>query len=78
VPLLLAVSDNGAQMRSVSTREFMAGVAIAQQSGRPHTSQDQAWIETLFGHVKGKTHNTTRSASRENRVSTKPGAVLSA
>lgn len=24
---------------------------------------------------KGKTHNTTRSANRENRVSTKPGAV---
>ena len=24
---------------------------------------------------KGKTHNTTRSASRENRVSTKPGAA---
>jgi hypothetical protein len=28
--------------------------------------------------LQGKTHNTTRSASRENRVSTKPGAVLSA
>jgi hypothetical protein len=24
---------------------------------------------------KGKTHNTTRSANRENQVSTKPGAV---
>jgi putative transposase len=54
VPLLLAISDNGPQMRSVSTREFMAGVAIAQQFGRPHTPQDQAWIETLFGHVKGE------------------------
>ena len=41
-------------MRSHSTREFPAGVAIAQQSGRPHTPQDQAWIETLFGHVKGE------------------------
>jgi transposase InsO family protein len=29
-------------------------VAIAQQFGRPHTPQDQAWIETLFGHVKGE------------------------
>ncbi|MGO9500009.1 MAG: integrase core domain-containing protein [Streptosporangiaceae bacterium] len=54
LPLLLAISDNGPQMRSVSTREFMAGVAIAQQFGRPHTPQDQAWIETLFGHVKGE------------------------
>jgi len=54
VPLLLAISDNGPQMRSHSTREFLAGVAIAQQFGRPHTPQDQAWIETLFGHVKGE------------------------
>ncbi len=49
VPLLLAISDNGPQMRSHSTREFLAGVAIAQQFGRPHTPQDQTWIETLFG-----------------------------
>ena len=37
-----------------TTREIMAGVAIAQQSGRPHTLTDQAWIETLSGHVKGE------------------------
>jgi transposase InsO family protein len=54
LPLLLAISDNGPQMRSVSTREFLAGVAIAQQFGRPHTPEDQAWIETLFGHIKGE------------------------
>ncbi len=54
LPLLLAISDNGPQMRSHSTREFLAGVAIAQQFGRPHTPEDQAWIETLFGHVKGE------------------------
>jgi putative transposase len=34
IPLLLAISDNGPQMKSVSTREFLAGVAIAQQFGR--------------------------------------------
>jgi len=51
-PLLLAVSDNGPQMRSHTTREFMAAVAIAQHFGRPHTPTDQAWIETLFGHIK--------------------------
>ena len=41
-------------MRSHTTREFMAGVAIAQHFGRPYTPTDQAWIETLFGHVKGE------------------------
>jgi putative transposase len=53
LPLLLAISDNGPPMRSHTTREFLAGVAIAQQFGRPGTPTDQAWIETLFGHVKG-------------------------
>jgi transposase InsO family protein len=54
LPLLLTISDNGPQMRSVTTREFMAGVAIAQQFGRPYTPTDQAWIESLFGHVKAE------------------------
>ena len=27
--------------------------AIAQHFGRPGTPTDQAWIESLFGHVKG-------------------------
>lgn len=54
IPLLLVVSDNGPQMRSISTREFLAGCHIAQQFGRPHTPTDQAWIETLFGHIKGE------------------------
>lgn len=53
-PLLLAISDNGPQMRSHSTKEFLAGIAIATQFGRPGVPQDQAWIETLFGHVKGE------------------------
>jgi transposase InsO family protein len=51
-PILLAISDNGPQMTSGSTREFMALCAIAQHFGRPHTPTDQAWIETLFGHIK--------------------------
>lgn len=51
-PILLAVSDNGPQMRSGDTRAYMALMAIAQHHGRPHTPTDQAWIETLFGHVK--------------------------
>jgi putative transposase len=53
-PILLAVSDNGPQMRSGSTREFMALCAIAQHFGRPGTPTDQAWIESLFSHVKGE------------------------
>jgi putative transposase len=40
-------------MTSGSTREFLALCAIAQHFGRPGTPTDQAWIETLFGHVKG-------------------------
>jgi len=36
-PILLAVSDNGAQMTSGSTREFMALCVIAQHFGRPAT-----------------------------------------
>ena len=39
-------------MTSGSTREFMALCAIAQHFGRPGTPTDQAWIETLFGHIK--------------------------
>jgi putative transposase len=51
-PILLAVSDNGPQMTSGSTREFLALCAIAQHFGRPGTPTDQAWIESLNGHVK--------------------------
>jgi transposase InsO family protein len=53
-PILLAVSDNGPQMTSGSTREFMALCAIAQHFGRPHTPTDQAWIESLNGHLKAE------------------------
>jgi transposase InsO family protein len=53
-PILLAVSDNGAQMTSGSTREFMALCAIAQHFGRPGTPTDQAWIESFNGHLKAE------------------------
>jgi putative transposase len=52
IPVLIAMSDNGPQMRSHSTKEFMAACAIMQRFGRPGTPTDQAWIESLFGHVK--------------------------
>ena len=53
-PILLAVSDNGPQMTSGSTREFLALCAIAQHFGRPGTPQDQAWVESLNGHLKAE------------------------
>ena len=53
-PILLAVSDNGPQMTSGSTREFMALCAIAQHFGRPGTPTDQAWIESFNGHLKAE------------------------
>lgn len=52
LPVLLALSDNGPQMTSQATAAFMAGARIAQHFGRPGTPNDQAWIESLFGHVK--------------------------
>ncbi len=51
-PVLLVMSDNGPQMTSGSTREFMALCWLATHYGRPHTPTDQAWIESLFGHLK--------------------------
>ena len=51
-PILLAMSDNGPQMRAGTTREFLAMCSIASRFGRPGTPTDQAWIETLFGHIK--------------------------
>jgi putative transposase len=52
LPVLLALSDNGPQMTSKSTRAFLAGARIATHFGRPGTPNDQAWIESLFGHLK--------------------------
>ena len=52
VPVLLVMSDNGPQMSSGSTREFMALCWLATHYGRPGTPTDQAWIESLFGHLK--------------------------
>ena len=51
-PILLVMSDNGPQMRAGTTREFWALCSIAARFGRPGTPTDQAWIETLCGHVK--------------------------
>jgi hypothetical protein len=39
-------------MRSGSSAEFMTLWAITQHFGRPGTQTNQAWIESLNGHVK--------------------------
>jgi putative transposase len=54
LPVLLAVSDNGPQMISGTTREFMALHALAMHTGRAHTPTDQAHIESFFSHLKGE------------------------
>jgi transposase InsO family protein len=54
LPILLAVSDNGPQMISSTTREFMASHALAIHTGRPEVPTDQAHIESLFSHVRGE------------------------
>jgi putative transposase len=61
-PVLLAVSDNGAQMTSGSTREFMALHAIATHFGRPGVPTDQAPVESFFGHLKHEWPYVTRIA----------------
>ena len=57
---MLVVSDNGPQMRSGSTAEFMAMCALAQHFGRPGTPTDQAWVESLNGTIKAEWPHLTR------------------
>ena len=52
-PILVAWSDNGAEMTAIDTRQFMALMAITQHHGRPGTPTDQAHIESFFSHLKG-------------------------
>jgi putative transposase len=51
-PILVPWSDNGPEMTSTDTREFMALMAIAQHHGRPGTPTDQAHVESFFSHLK--------------------------
>ena len=53
LPVLVAWSDNGAEMTAVDTRQFMALMAITQHHGRPGTPTDQAHVESFFSHLKG-------------------------
>jgi hypothetical protein len=40
LPILVAWSDNGAEMTATDTREFMTLMTIAQHHGRPGTPTD--------------------------------------
>ena len=53
LPILIAWSDNGAEMTAADTRAFMALMTIAQHHGRPGTPTDQAHVESFFSHLKG-------------------------
>jgi putative transposase len=53
LPILVAWSDNGAEMTATDTRAFMALMTIAQHHGRPGTPTDQAHVESFFSHLKG-------------------------
>jgi hypothetical protein len=39
---------------------FMAGARIAQHFGRPGTPNDQAWVESFFGHLKAENPHLER------------------
>ena len=55
-PVLIAVSDNGPQMRSHSTREFMASCAIMQRFGRPEPPPTRAGSRPCSGTSKASGH----------------------
>jgi hypothetical protein len=63
-PILLAVSDNGPQMTSGSTREFMALCAIAQHFGRPGTPTTRRGPRASTGTSRPSTRTCSRSATR--------------
>jgi transposase len=77
-PVLLALSDNGPQMTSGSTREFMALCAIHQHFGRPGTPTDQAWTWVAVRPRQGRMaplahHPGSGRAARRTRAG--PGAL---
>ena len=51
-PILLVMSDNGPQMRAGTHQRVLGPLLHRGPLRRPGTPTDQAWIETLFGHVK--------------------------
>ena len=73
IPLLLAVGDNGPQMRTYTTREFMAALAIAQQFGRPSTRRAG---QTVGGGYSPRGGPTVGSARIWAMPDTRPSAPV--
>ncbi|WP_423917387.1 integrase [Candidatus Poriferisodalis sp.] len=72
IPLLLAISDNGTEMRANDTRRFMALCSIAQHFGRPSTPTDQAWIESPRQTRAPPPHRDHRPRPARRRARTGP------
>ena len=49
---LKAMSDNGSQMKAKTMREFFRDLGIEQVFSRPHTPEDNAYIESWFATAK--------------------------
>jgi len=50
--MLVSFSDRGSPMKAVKTRSFLESIGIPVHFGRPHTPEDQAWIESLIKDLK--------------------------
>jgi putative transposase len=51
---LIVHADNGKPMRSRTLRALFALLAVTASHGRPHTSNDNAYAESLFATFKGR------------------------
>ena len=76
-PILVAWSDNGAEMTALDTRQFMALMTIAQHHGRPGTPTDQAHVESFFSHLGrlATPHRDTRPGRARHRARPHPPRV---
>lgn len=51
---IIVHSDNGKPMRSISLRSLFDKLGVTASYGRPHTSNDNAYAESLFATFKGR------------------------
>jgi len=63
LPVLLALSDNGPQMTSHSTKAFLAGARIATHFGRPATPTTKPGSSRSSATSKASTRTWTRSST---------------
>jgi transposase InsO family protein len=77
LPILVAWSDNGAEMTARDTREFMALMTIVQHHGRPGTPTDQAHVESFFSHLKGAGRTSPGSRTPTCWTASSPASAAS-